>query len=384
MSFLHSVVAALSAAGWYVVPFVVILSVVVLFHELGHYLVGRWCGVKIDAFSLGFGPELFAHVDRRGTRWRVAALPLGGYVRFHGDANAASAPDSEALAQMPSAERRLTLAGQPLINRAAIVAAGPIANFLLAIAIFTATFAAYGQYVLAPRVGGLETGSPAELAGFQKGDLIISINGEPIDSFETLHQVVTNNAGLQMNFDLDRAGQRVSILATPTLGLEDLGPFGKRRVSRLGIKSSSDPADRRFETCSLPTCFLWSVKETWSIVDGTAAYIVGLFAGRQSLDQVSGTIGVAQVAGEVAKVSLFALIGLTALFSVSVGLMNLLPIPMLDGGHLLFYAIEAVLGRPLSERTQEIGLRVGIAIVATLVIFSMSNDLFRHILAGQG
>jgi regulator of sigma E protease len=384
MSFLHSVVAGLSAAGWYVVPFVVILSVVVFFHELGHYLVGRWCGVQIDAFSLGFGPEIFAHVDRRGTRWRVAALPLGGYVRFHGDANAASAPDADALSRMPDDERRKTLAGQPLINRAAIVAAGPIANFLLAIVIFTATFAAYGQYVLAPRVGGLEAGSPAELAGFQKGDLILSINGEPIDSFETLHQIVTNNAGLQMDFGVERAGQSQSILATPSLGLEDLGPFGKRRVSRLGIKSSIDPADRHHETCSLPQCFMWSAKETWSIVDGTAAYVVGLFAGRQSLDQVSGTIGVAQVAGEVAKVSLFALIGLTALFSVSVGLMNLLPIPMLDGGHLLFYAIEAVLGRPLSEKTQEVGLRVGIAIVATLVIFSLSNDLFRHVLASPG
>src|ERR1700722_6316725 len=147
--------------GWYIIPFIVVLSVVLFFHELGHYLVGRWCGVKIDRFSLGFGPELFAWVDKRGTRWRLAALPLGGYVRFHGDANAASAPDSGALSQMPEAERRLTLAGPPVLNRAAIVAAGPIANFLLAIVIFTASFAVFGQYTLAPRVGGLEAGSPA-------------------------------------------------------------------------------------------------------------------------------------------------------------------------------------------------------------------------------
>lgn len=381
MSFFSLVIGVLSGAGWYVIPFVVILSVVVFFHELGHYLVGRWCGVKIDAFSLGFGPELFAFVDKRGTRWRVAALPLGGYVRFHGDANAASAPDTQALAQMPEGERRLTLAGQPLINRAAIVAAGPIANFLLAIVIFTASFAISGRYELTPRVGGLEANSPAELAGFKPGDLIVSANGEKIGSFEDLHQAVTNNAGLQITFGVSRGGQEVTIIATPTIGLEDLGPFGKRRVSRLGVKASQDPGDRRFETCALPTCALWSVKETWSIVQGTGAYLVGLIAGRQSLDQVSGAVGVAQVAGEVAKISIFALVGLTALFSVSVGLMNLLPIPMLDGGHLLFYAIEALRGRPLSEKTQEIGLRVGIAIVATLVIFSVSNDLLRHVLA---
>jgi regulator of sigma E protease len=384
MSFFNGMIGALSNAGWYVLPFVVILSVVVFFHELGHYLVGRWCGVKIDTFSLGFGLELFARIDKRGTRWRVAALPLGGYVKFHGDANATSAPDADALAQMAPAERRLTLAGQPLMNRVAIVAAGPIANFLLAIVIFTASYALSGQYTLAPRVGGLEANSPAELAGFAPGDLILSVNGDRIDSFEELHQAVTNNAGLELTFGVDRAGQQITITATPTIGLEDLGPFGKRRVSRLGVKASTDPADRRFETCSLPRCALWSLKETWSVVQGTGAYLVGLFAGRQSVDQISGALGVAQVAGEVAKISLLALVGLTALFSVSVGLMNLLPIPMLDGGHLLFYAIEALLGRPLSEKTQEIGLRVGIAIVATIVIFSVSNDLLRHVLSSAG
>ncbi|HLW93207.1 MAG TPA: RIP metalloprotease RseP [Roseiarcus sp.] len=384
MSLLGGMVGIVSEAAWYIIPFIVILSVVVFFHELGHYLVGRWCGVKIDVFSLGFGPEIAAWVDRRGTRWRLAALPLGGYVRFHGDANATSAPDSEALQQMPDAERRITLSGQAVYKRAAIVAAGPLANFLLAIVIFTATFAIFGQYTLAPRVGGLEPGSPAEQAGFKPGDIILSINGGKIDNFEDLHQAVTTNAGLQMTFEVDRAGSKIAIAAMPTIGLEDLGPFGKRRVARLGIKSSMDPADRRFERCSLPQCVVWSVHETWSVVEGTGAYLTGLFAGRQSADQISGPIGVAKVAGEVAKISILALISLTALFSVSVGLMNLLPIPMLDGGHLLFYLIEALRGRPLSERSQEIGLRVGIAIVAMIVIFSVSNDLLRHVLGSAG
>jgi regulator of sigma E protease len=378
MSLVGEMINVVSNAAWYVIPFLVILSVVVFFHELGHYLVGRWSGVRIDTFSLGFGPELLSRVDKRGTRWRLAAFLLGGYVRFHGDPNAASTPDSAAVDQMPDSEKRQTLAAQPVYRRALIVAAGPIANFLLAIAIFTGSYAIFGQYSLAPRVGGLEAGSPAELAGFKPGDLILSINGQKIDDFEELHQAATTSAGLEMIFVVDRSGRQVTIAATPTIGLEDLGSFGKRRVARLGIKSSIDPIDRRFETCSLPQCFVWSVKETWFVVEGTGGYLAGLVAGRQSADQISGPVGVAMVAGEVAKISLLALIRLTALISVSVGLMNLLPIPLLDGGHLLFYAVEAARGRPLSERTQELGLRVGIAIVATIVIFSVSNDLLRH------
>jgi regulator of sigma E protease len=370
--------------GWYVVPFIVILSVVVFFHELGHYLVGRWCGVRIDRFSLGFGPELFAWVDKHGTRWRVAAFPLGGYVKFHGDADVTSAPDAAALAQMGGGERAQTLAGQPVLNRAAIVAAGPIANFILALVIFTISFAVFGEYVLTPRVGSLELGSPADLAGFKAGDMIKSANGNPIESFEDLHQVISTSTGLSIAFGLERSGQTMTIAATPTIALIDLGALGKRRMGRLGIRASTDPADRRLESCGLARCVVWAAKETWSIVDTTSAYVVGLFAGRESADQVSGMIGVAQVAGEVAKISLLALFSLTAIFSVSVGMMNLLPVPMLDGGHLLFYAIEALRGRPLSERTQEIGLRIGIALVAMLVIFSTSHDIFRLVTGGAG
>jgi regulator of sigma E protease len=384
MSVLSVAGGFVGSMGWYVIPFVVVLSVVVFFHELGHYLVGRWCGVKIDRFSLGFGPELFARVDKHGTRWRIAAFPLGGYVKFHGDADVSSAPDVAALSQMERSERAQTLAGQPLLNRAAIVAAGPIANFLLAMVIFTGSFAIYGQYVLAPRVGGIEAGSPADAAGFKAGDLIKSANGSPIGSFEDLHQAIATSTGLTMVFGVERSGQAMTIAAAPTIAQVDLGAFGKRRMGRLGLKASTDPADRRLETCGPARCVAWAAKETWSIVDTTSAYIVGLFAGRESADQVSGMIGVAQVAGEVAKISILALFSLTAVFSVSVGLMNLLPVPMLDGGHLLFYAIEALRGRPLSERTQEIGLRIGIALVAMLVIFSTSHDILRLVTGGGG
>ena len=199
--------------GWYVVPFILILSLIVFIHELGHYLVGRWCGVKIDAFSLGFGPELLARVDSRGTRWRVGALPLGGYVKFHGDANVASVADGAEAD--PSVDRRLTLAGQPLRNRAAIVAAGPIANFILAFVIFTGMFMAFGRVEHVARIGRVEANSPAAAAGFQAGDVVKSINGQPIDSFEALQELTLMSTGLPMSFVVDRQGRDVDLTATP-------------------------------------------------------------------------------------------------------------------------------------------------------------------------
>jgi regulator of sigma E protease len=367
--------------GWYVVPFILILSLIVSVHELGHYLVGRWCRVKIDAFSLGFGPELFARVDARGTRWRVGALPLGGYVKFYGDANAASVSDGAKVD--PLVDRSLTLAGQPLRNRVAIVLAGPVANFILAFVIFTGMFLAFGRIEHAARIGRVEAGSPAAVAGFQAGDLIKSINGNPIDSFEALQESTLMSTGLPMNFVVERQGDSVDLTATPKITVVDQGVFGKRRMGHLGLASSSDRSDAKAEQCSLMTCAAWGAAQEWFIVKATGAYVVGIFAGRESTDQMSGLIGAAQMAGEMAKISLWELFSLAAWFSVSVGLMNLLPIPLLDGGHLAFYAFEALLGRPLSERAQEIGLRIGIALVALLVVFTTSHDLFRLVSSGN-
>jgi regulator of sigma E protease len=364
--------------GWYVVPFIIILSLIVSVHELGHYLVGRWCRVKIDAFSLGFGPELFARVDARGTRWRVGALPLGGYVKFHGDANAASVGEGAKVV-----DRSLTLAGQPLRNRAAIVLAGPVANFILAFVIFTGMFLAFGRIEHAARIGRVETGSPAAVAGFQAGDLIKSINGNPIDSFEALQESTLMSTGLPMNFVVERQGRSVDLTATPRITVVDQGVFGKRRMGHLGLASSNDRSDAKVEQCGLVTCAAWGAAQEWFIVKATGAYVVGIFAGRESTDQMSGLIGAAQMAGEMAKISLWELFSLAAWFSVSVGLMNLLPIPLLDGGHLAFYAFEALLGHPLSERAQEIGLRIGIALVALLVVFTTSHDLFRLVSSGN-
>jgi regulator of sigma E protease len=380
MAGLNTIANLLAWFGWYVIPFIVILSLIVAVHELGHYFVGRWCGVKIDAFSLGFGPELFARVDSRGTRWRIGALPLGGYVKFHGDANASSVGGANGDSGV---DRSLTLAGQPLRNRAAIVLAGPVANFILAFVIFTGMFMAFGRIEHVARIGRVEAGSPAASAGFQPGDRVKTINGNPIDSFEALQESTLMSTGLPMNFVVDRQGQEVDVTATPKVTVVDQGVFGKRRMGHLGLASSADKNDAKVERCGLPTCAAWGASQEWFIVKATGAYVVGIFAGRESTDQMSGLIGAAQMAGEMAKISLWELFSLAAWFSVSVGLMNLLPIPLLDGGHLAFYAFEGLRGRPLSERAQEIGLRIGIALVALLVVFTTSHDLFRLVSSGN-
>ena len=383
MALLNELRAAIEWMGWYVLPFIFVISMIVFFHELGHYLVGRWCGVKIDAFSLGFGPEIYARVDKYGTRWRLAAFPLGGYVKFHGDANAASAPDVAGMEAMSPGEQARTLAGQPLRNRAAIVAAGPIANFILAFVIFTALFMALGRSEHTARIGGVEAGSPAERAEFMAGDLVKSINGEPVETFQDLQQATMLSTGLPMSFVVERAGGEARLIATPEIAVVDQGPLGKRRMGHLGLASSRDPSDVKFERCAPPTCAAWGAEQVWFIVRATGAYVGGLVAGRESADNLSGPIAVSQIAGEMAKVSPWQLFNLAALFSVSVGLMNLLPIPLLDGGHLLYFALEALRGRPLSERVQQIGLRVGIAFVALLVIFTTSHDILRLVGGGN-
>src|SRR5277367_1667630 len=255
MAGVNAVADLLAWLGWYVVPFIVILCLIVAVHELGHYFVGRWCGVKIDAFSLGFGHELFAWVDSRGTRWRVGALPLGGYVKFYGDANAASMGDGPG--GDASVDRSLTLAGQPLRNRAAIVLAGPVANFILAFVIFTGMFMGFGRIEHTARIGRVETGSPAAASGFQAGDLIKSIKGNPIDSFEALQESTLMSTGLPMNFVVERQSQNIDLTATPRITVVDQGVFGKRRMGHLGLASSADRGDARVDRCGPMTCAAW-------------------------------------------------------------------------------------------------------------------------------
>jgi regulator of sigma E protease len=364
---------------WGGLPVLFVFSVVVFFHELGHFLVGRWCGVKILTFSIGFGPELFGFFDRHGTRWKISAIPLGGYVKFLGDENAASVPDRAAVAQMTEAERRESFIDQPVGKRAAIVAAGPFANFILAIVIF-AGFAMYmGKPSLPPRVDTVVAGSPAEAAGFKPGDLILSINGRRIETFTDMQRIVTRSAGETLVFVVKRGDEEVTLTAVPRLEEREDGFGNVQRVGILGIGASKNPNDQLYTPVSPVGAVVWGVQETWYIIERTLSYIGGVFSGRESADQVGGPIRIAEVSCQVFLVSMLALVQLTALLSVSIGLLNLFPIPLLDGGHLLFYGIEKLRGRPLSERAQEVGFRIGLAVVVMLMVFATYNDISRHV-----
>ncbi len=367
---------ALYSAGIYIVPFVLVLTIVVFFHELGHFIVGRLCGIRVDAFSIGFGPELFAFMDRKGTRWRIAALPLGGYVKFHGDANGASMADDAAISGMPESERAVTFAAQPIWKRAATVAAGPIANFILAIVVLTGVFWVNGRDILIPRVNGVVHGSAADMAGFRAGDLVLEIDGQPVKSFLDLQRIVTASPDQPLSFLVDRNGQNIQIAATPRLQ-EVKTPIGKSRVGQLGIEAGGRREDWRTERYGVVDSVRLAVGETWGVVSQTAGYLGKLAIGRESSDQLSGPAGLAQVSGEMAKLGLAAVLNLLAILSVSIGLLNLAPVPLLDGGHLLFYLIEAVQGRALNERAQEIGFRIGIAVVGGLMVVATYNDIAR-------
>ena len=360
--------------GW-IVPFLFVLTLVVFFHELGHFLVARWCGVKILVFSIGFGPELFGFNDRRATRWKIAAIPLGGYVKFFGDDNVASVPDQAATANMTEEERRDSFIYQSVARRAAIVFAGPLANFVLAVAIFACLFMIFGKPSTSPRVDAVQPGSAAEAAGFKPGDLVLTINGQKIESFPDMQQIVSTSAGETLVFEVERGGALVTLKATPALK-EIKDRFGNlHRQGILGITRSPSPEDTHFQPVSPLKAIELGAQRTWFVAERTLSYIGGVISGREAADQLGGPIRIAQVSGQVATEGFASLLSLAAVLSVSIGLLNLFPVPLLDGGHLLFYAIEAVRGKPLSERAQELGFRIGLAIVVMLMIFATYNDI---------
>jgi regulator of sigma E protease len=351
--------------GW-IVPFLFTLTVIVFFHELGHFLVARWCGIRVLVFSLGFGPEIAGFTDRLGTRWKLSAVPLGGYVKFFGDENEASVPDAATLAAMPEEERKQSFFGQSVGRRAAVVVAGPLTNFILAIVLFAAVFMVVGKQIAVPRVSAVEAGSPAATAGFQPGDLVTAIDGHKVDNFVDMQRIVGFAGGHPLTIVVDRGGVPITLTATPEMR-------GGRGV--LGVTRSNQPGDVRVESVAPLDAVKLGVDKTWFIVETTLSYIRDVFVGRQSADQIGGPIGIARISGQVAELGWGALIDFIGVISVSIGLLNLFPVPLLDGGHLLFYLIEAVRGRPLSERAQEVGFRIGLAIVVMLMIFATVNDI---------
>ena len=367
----------------YVVPFLVVLGVVVFVHEMGHFLVARYFNVSVDAFSIGFGPELYGFNDRHGTRWRIAAIPLGGYVKFKGDENAASIPSREDLSRLSDEERRGNFHAKPVGQRAAVVFAGPAANFILALFILTFWFMFVGKSIVEPRIETVQPDSPAAAAGLQPGDLIVEVEGSQVRSFDEVSRIVQLNADTELNLTVERGGQRIPLKATPKLD-ERKDQFGNTvKVGLLGISRPTRPEDVRIERYGPVGAFSESLSETWFLVKQPFVYIQKLVMRKADADQLGGVIRIAQYSGEIASLSLLQLVHWIAVISINIGLLNLFPIPLLDGGHLLFYGIEAIRGRPLSERTLEIGFRIGFALVIMLMIFATRNDVI-HLLRRIG
>jgi regulator of sigma E protease len=434
--------------------FLFLITVVVFIHELGHFAVARYFGTRVETFSIGFGPAIVKWIDKKGTLWKISWIPLGGFVRFFGDADGASTPDREAAARMSAADRKVAFPYKPLYQRALIVAAGPIANFLLAIAILTTVFMVHGKTIIPPVIGKVDAHSAGEAAGLRVGDRIISIDGTAIESYGEIDQIVGLSAGQRLPILIDRGPSRLTLWATPReinttdafknkIQVGDLGlspplppviesiqdPNGP--AGRAGLKAGDrivsidgkaidgydevapivsvsagkmltlvirrDGVEKTFRVAPVlndqkkgvlgiafqfgtlkrlgpGAALVESVDTIGSMLSTTWRALVHSPSGAK---QLSGVIGIAKLSGQVAEVSLLALIQLIALLSVSIGLVNLFPIPLLDGGHLLYYACEGVLRRPLSERAQDVGFRLGLAVVLGIFLLATWNDLVR-------
>jgi regulator of sigma E protease len=356
----------------FVVPFLVILTILVFVHEMGHFLIARRNGVRVEVFSIGFGPEIFGWTDRAKTRWKLSAIPLGGYVKMFGDANAASQPGAD-LAEMTEEERAVSFHAKRLGPRTWIVAGGPLANFLFALVLLVGLFTTVGQPFTPPVVGEVMPDSAAAAAGILPGDRFVSINGSTIERFEDVQRIVRPRADEPLDIVVERDGRKVTFTAVPQRK-EMVDNFGNRqKIGLLGISRTGVEYVRR----DIATAVWRAGQETFALSLGTLEAIGQIIAGTRSAEELGGPLRIAQMSGQVAETGLVPAIWFMAVLSINLGLINLFPSPMLDGGHLLYYAIEAVRGRPLGERAQEYGFRIGMALVFSLMLFVTLNDLIQ-------
>lgn len=353
-----------------VLAFVAVIGPLVFVHELGHYLVGRWFGVKAEAFSIGFGPELAAWVDKRGTRWRIGALPLGGYVRFKGDMNAASQADPAWL-QLPPSERAESFPAKPLWQKAAIVAAGPFINFLFAILVLSTFAFVYGESRTPAVAGKVQAGSAAAAAGIQAGDRILSLNGREMTTFDDLRLYAQIRPGEPVTMVIERSGKTIEKQGRVGAVQEQDG-FGNRfKVGRLGIA----PAQPVIEPVELWRAPAVALKQTGQIIRTMVETLGQILGGGRSVKELGGPLKIAEVSGQAATLGVESFVFFMALISINLGFINLLPIPMLDGGHLLFYGVEAIQRRPVSARVQEWAYRSGLAVLLAMMMLVTFNDL---------
>jgi regulator of sigma E protease len=373
----------------FVIPFLIILTVLVFVHEMGHYLIAKRCGVRIEVFSIGFGPELFGWTDRSGTRWKFSLIPLGGYVKMFGDADATSRPTPGVQEPAPGEgtgdwaegttrpltpeEKAVSFHHKRLGQRSWVVAGGPLANFLFALVVLTGFFTFYGQPTTPPVVGEVLADSAADVAGIEAGDRFVRINGTRIERFEEIQRLVQLNLDAPLEVELARGSESLALTVRPVIieATDNLGrPF---QMARLGVAASGTEYIRFG-----PLESAWrAVEETVSLTEATLKAVSQIILGTRSADELGGPIRIAELSGQVAEAGFVSVVWFMAVLSINLGLINIFPIPMLDGGHLLFYAIEAVRGRPLGERAQEYGFRIGLAMVVSLILFVTWNDLVR-------
>lgn len=367
--------------------FLLLITVIIVVHELGHFIAARLCGVTVSAFSLGFGKEIVAFVDRQGTRWRLAWLPLGGYVKFVDDDNIASAPTTseeqdQDRASVPPEVLKGYYRDKPVWQRMIIAAAGPVANFLLAIVVYTGVYAAFGEPIAPVRIDVVSPGKPAERAGLKVGDIIESIDGRFVENVGDLQMIITTSVDRQLNFHIDRNGQKLDIKATPEMGEISDGLGGKASVGLIGITLITKASEVTTRSYSLPAALWRGTQKVEGIIEGSIRGIWDLLRLRQSVGQLAGPTKIAEVTGHVALAGVTPVLEWLAFLSTAIGLTNLIPIPILDGGHLVFLALEAIRGRPLHARTQEMAFRVGLALVLMLLVYTTVSHLFSPWLQG--
>ena len=361
-----------------ILAFVVVISVIVFVHEFGHYIVAKLCGVRISAFSLGFGKELFGWNDRSGTRWKISALPLGGYVKMFGDSSEASTPDTSTLDNMSAEEREKAFHFKPLYQKAMIVSAGPIFNFLLTIGIFTYFIMTNGLPSIEPIVGGIMPNSAAFEAGLQVGDKVTMVDANEVHSFNDIPYYISTNLGTPVVLSVQRGAENLKITLTPKNVEDDDGLGNKVKHPLIGIKSG----EIKYADIGLAGAVKEASVRTYKICESTLRAMGQMLTGKRGAKDLTGPLGIAKMSGQAADKDVHTVLWLIAIISANLGLANLLPIPVLDGGHLLFYTIEAIFRRPLALKAQEWSFRVGFSLLAMLMAYSLFNDVRKLVLNG--
>jgi len=360
----------------FIIPFIILLTIVVFIHEYGHYYFAKSFGVGVTDFSIGFGKEIFGFNDKSGTRWKFCAIPLGGYVKFFGDRNVFSqAEQDELLKKYSKKDQNKLFVTKPIYQRSLVVAAGPLANFVLAILIFTFIFMFAGKDFTPAQIQEVQKDSPAYISGIKDGDIILEINNNKVNSILEVSNFINTSTSDSIDVKIMRNSEEIILTVKPKLtkGEDSLGNKVNKKIIGIKISPLNDEFNR--ERLGPATALLYAVKETWFVTRTSLDFVISMLQGKGDTTQLGGPIKIAKITGQVAQHGLIAFLSIMAYISISLGFINLLPIPMLDGGHLMFYAFEKVLGKPLTQRTQEGFFRIGLFLLISLMFFTTFNDL---------